>query len=377
MATSTIEYSKDEPLNREPPIQRLISSFITKGDATYDRNHGPIPHLNAKTHTVTIDGQVTNPLKLSINDLQNNFPQHEVICALQCAGNRRHTMRTLLKEVQGIDWLDGAVMNCKWKGPRLRDVLIAAGVDVDQEAVKKEKKRFVAFGCYQVECQDDTWFGGSVELERCMSVEDEVILAWEMNDTPLTPNHGHPVRVVIPGVAGARWVKWLDRITIQDEHCQNYYQQYDYKVLPPEVDDSDKAKEYWMKVPPLLDMPINSVIAAPDDGETIVSRNGRVDVKGYAVPQGRDGPVTRVEVSGDGGKTWVDGQFEVPEGKNVNDKWCWKLWKASVPMEKGSGQVVLSRAFDAAGNTQQESSPWNLRGVAYNGYGMSKDLKIV
>ncbi|KAI7971747.1 hypothetical protein EIK77_002748 [Talaromyces pinophilus] len=199
----------------------------------------------------------------------------------------------------------------------------------------------------------------------------------EMNDTPLTPNHGHPVRVVFPGVAGARWVKWLDRITIQDEHCQNYYQQYDYKVLPPEVDDSDKAKEYWMKVPPLLDMPINSVIAAPDDGETIVSRNGRVDVKGYAVPQGRDGPVTRVEVSGDGGKTWVDGQFEVPEGKNVNDKWCWKLWKASVPMEKGSGQVVLSRAFDAAGNTQQESSPWNLRGVAYNGYGMSKDLKIV
>jgi sulfite oxidase len=89
-------------------------------------------------------------------------------------------MRTLLKEVQGIDWLDGAVMNCKWKGPRLRDVLIAAGVDVDQEAVKKEKKRFVAFGCYQVECQDDTWFGGSVELERCMSVEDEVILALDV-----------------------------------------------------------------------------------------------------------------------------------------------------------------------------------------------------
>jgi sulfite oxidase len=87
-------------------------------------------------------------------------------------------MRTLLKEVQGIDWLNGAVMNCKWKGPRLRDVLIAAGVYVDQEGA--EKKRFVAFECYQVECQDDTWFGGSVEFERCMSVEDEVILALEV-----------------------------------------------------------------------------------------------------------------------------------------------------------------------------------------------------
>jgi sulfite oxidase len=199
----------------------------------------------------------------------------------------------------------------------------------------------------------------------------------EMNDTPLTPNHGHPIRVVIPGVAGARWVKWLDRITIQDEHCQNHYQQYDYKVLPPEVDDLEKAKGYWMKVPPLLDMPINSVIAAPDDSETVMAQNGRVDLKGYAVPQGRDGPVTRVEVSGDGGKTWVDAQLDAPEGKNVNDKWCWKLWKASVPMEKGSGKVVLSRAFDAAGNAQQETCPWNLRGVAYNGYGMSKDLNIV
>lgn len=84
-------------------------------------------------------------------------------------------MRTQLKEVQGIDWLDGAVMNCKWGGPRLRDVLIAAGVDVQDT-----KRRFVAFECYQVECQDDTWFGSSVELERCMSVEDEVILALEV-----------------------------------------------------------------------------------------------------------------------------------------------------------------------------------------------------
>ncbi|EED17807.1 sulfite oxidase, putative [Talaromyces stipitatus ATCC 10500] len=369
--TTTIEHSK-EPLNQEPPIQKLVSSFLTKTEATYDRNHGPIPHLNSENHTVTIDGQVTCPLKLSINDLTSEFQQHEVISALQCAGNRRDTMSTQLKEVQGINWQDGAMMNCRWKGPRLRDVLLAAGVD---DHVGKEG-RFVAFGCYQVECQDDTWFGGSVELERCMSVEDEVILALEMNDVPLTPNHGYPVRVVIPGVAGARWVKWLDRITVQNEHSQNYYQQYDYKALPPEITSSDKAKDYWMKVPPLLDMPINSVVASPDDGETVkLSMDRRVEVKGYAVPQGRCGPVTRVEVSGDGGGTWVEAQLGVPKSK-INDKWCWKLWKASVPMERGTGKVLLSRAYDAAGNTQQETSLWNLRGVAYNGYGMSKDLTV-
>ena len=88
-------------------------------------------------------------------------------------------MRTQLKEVQGIDWLDGAIMNCKWKGPRLRDVLIAAGLNIDKE-VEKMKKQFVAFECHQVECQDDSWFGGSVELDRCMREEDEVILALEV-----------------------------------------------------------------------------------------------------------------------------------------------------------------------------------------------------
>lgn len=83
-------------------------------------------------------------------------------------------MRTLLGEVQGIDWMDGAVMNCKWKGPRLRDVLLKAGL-------KEIKDRHVAFSCYQVECQDDGWYGGSIGLERCMSADSDVILALEVS----------------------------------------------------------------------------------------------------------------------------------------------------------------------------------------------------
>lgn len=200
-----------------------------------------------------------------------------------------------------------------------------------------------------------------------------------MNGKPLTPNHGHPVRVVVPGVTGARWVKWLDRITVQNEHCKNHYVQYDYKVLPPEAIDSEKANEYWMTVPPLLDMPINSVVASPNNGDTVeMSNDGEIEVKGYAVPQGRCGPVTRVEVSGDRGKTWVDAHLKDTElkGHSLNDKWSWRLWKVSLPMEMGTGRVVFSRATDAGGNVQQETSPWNLRGVAYNGYGMSKDLII-
>ncbi|KAJ0416378.1 Oxidoreductase, molybdopterin-binding domain-containing protein [Aspergillus carlsbadensis] len=375
MTCTNTEYSADSPLNREPSVKELVSSFITPGSISYDRNHGPVPHISASTHTITIDGLVANPLRLTVNDLATKFPQHEICCALECAGNRRHTMRTMLKEVEGIDWGDAAVMNCNWKGPRLRDVLRHAGV---QEA---RPDLHVAFSSYQVQCQEDKWFGGSVELARALSDDADVILALEMNGAPLEPNHGYPVRVVLPGIAGARWVKWLDRITIQDEESTNFYQRRDYKVLPEEAVDRDAAEPFWDKTPAMCEVPINSVIAVPEDNETItLSESGEYEVKGYAVPQGSDGPITKVQVSGDSGKSWVNAQIgNSGPGDGAGDrakKWSWVLWKAKVQVEKGHGREIVSRTYDAGGHRQAEHSQWNLRGVGYNGYGRAKNLTV-
>ncbi|KAL3484022.1 Oxidoreductase, molybdopterin-binding domain-containing protein [Aspergillus germanicus] len=375
MACTHTEYSTDSPLNREPSVKELVSSFITPGSISYNRNHGPIPHVEANTHTITIDGLVPNPLRLTVNDLATKFPQHEICCALECAGNRRHTMRTMLKEVEGIDWGDAAVMNCYWKGPRLRDVLRHAGV---QEA---RPGLHVAFSSYQVQCQEDKWFGGSVELARALGDDADVILALEMNGASLEPNHGYPVRVVLPGIAGARWVKWLDSITVQDQESTNFYQRRDYKVLPEEAVDRDAAEPFWDKTPAMCEVPINSVIAVPEDNEMItLSESGKYEVRGYAVPQGSDGPITKVQVSGDGGKSWVDAQLgNSGPGDGAGDeakKWCWVLWKAEIKVEKGSGREIVSRAYDAGGNQQAEHSQWNLRGVGYNGYGRAKNLTV-
>ncbi|KAL4967227.1 putative sulfite oxidase [Aspergillus stella-maris] len=373
------EYSTEKPLNREPPVKELVSQFQTPANKSYDRNHGPIPHLDATKHTIKIDGLVPNPLELSISQLANDFPQHEIWCALECAGNRRHTMRTMLKEVEGIDWGDAAVMNCKWKGPRLRDVLEHAGVsesDVDGDG--KREGQHVAFSSYQVECQEEKWFGGSVELDRAVDAEGDVILALEMNDAPLTPNHGFPIRVVIPGIAGARWVKWLDRITIQDQESSNHYQRRDYKVLPEDAVDKESAEKYWDRTPAMSEVSINSVVAVPEDGESVeLNGRGKVTVKGYAVPQGSEGPVVKVQVSGDGGGTWVDAQIgeSGPQGRRAR-RWCWVLWRAEVEVERGSEREVVSRAFDAGGNEQSEHTQWNLRGVGYSGYGRARNLTV-
>lgn len=78
-----LEYSVEAPLNREPPIRELIQSFITDTGTAYDRNHGPLPHINAEDFRVLIDGAVKAPVKLSISELRNSFPQHEAIAALQ------------------------------------------------------------------------------------------------------------------------------------------------------------------------------------------------------------------------------------------------------------------------------------------------------
>ncbi|KAK4696995.1 hypothetical protein P7C71_g1006, partial [Lecanoromycetidae sp. Uapishka_2] len=194
-----LEYSIEQPLNREPNPRDLVDrwasmsmpqalpkanemsplSFITHQDG-YDRNHGPIPHINGNTHTVKVNGQVRKSLDLSIHDLKTRFTQHEIVSALQCAGNRRHTMRTLLKEVNGIDWFDGAVLNAKWRGPKLRDVLTYAGV-----SVKNPKEAHVAFACYQTEIQSESYYGGSIELERAMRDNADVLVALEEPDLPL------------------------------------------------------------------------------------------------------------------------------------------------------------------------------------------------
>ena len=124
-----------------------------------------------------VDGAVKNNLDLSIDQLQNDFEQHDVVCVLQCAGNRRHTMRTQIKDVQGIDWGEAAVMNCRWRGPRLRDVLDKAVVQIEDY-----ERAHVAFACSVQPCQEDDWYGASIKLDRAMREDADVILALEVSD---------------------------------------------------------------------------------------------------------------------------------------------------------------------------------------------------
>jgi sulfite oxidase len=203
-----------------------------------------------------------------------------------------------------------------------------------------------------------------------------------MNGKTLTPAHGYPIRVIVPGVAGARSVKWLDHITVQTTESPNYYQQRDYKILPPDTETPEEAKKYWDLVPAIQEMPVNSVIAVPASKSSIkADENGNIEVRGYALPSGEAGPVIRVEISVDDGKCWSNAELlgakhADTSAEVMSDKWAWTLWRATVAIEKGKNKRIFSRATDKGGSVQEECPKWNLRGVCYNGWGEATDVEV-
>ena len=171
----------------------------------------------------------------------------------------------------------------------------------------------------------------------------------------------------------------LDRILLSLRESPNFYQQRDYKILPPDATDKDSAEKYWSTLPAMMDNPINAVVAIPEDHETAhLSSAEKLHVKGYAVPGGAGGPVVKVEVAvarpGETGDDvrWVEARL------GPATRWSWVLWEGEVWAERGEGMRVFCRATDQAGNTQAEMrSAWNLRGVGYNGFESTVGLRIV
>ena len=206
-------------------------------------------------------------------------------------------------------------------------------------------------------------YKASIPLSQASNPEADVLLAYEMNGEPLNRDHGYPLRVIVPGVIGARSVKWLDSINIIAEPCQGFFMQKDYKMFPPSV-NWDNIE--WSTRRPIMDFPIQCAICSLEDINVI--KHGKITVSGYAAAGGGRG-VERVDISVDGGKTWVEAsRYQKPGIPYVsddenNDKWAWVLFEAKVDAPHST--EIVAKAVDTAANVQPESVEeiWNLRGV--------------
>jgi len=344
------------PFNGGPPTHLLKRSYITPTDLFFARNHGDVPDVDVDSYRLEITGKASGPFVLSLDEIQNRFARVSIPATLQCAGNRRLELTTLEAIPHELEWGVEAISHAVWAGARLGDVLSASGLDtLRYEAGSHLHVEFC--GLDETERLGNRFnFGGSIPLTKALA--DEVILAYEMNGKPLTPAHGAPLRVVVPGYIGARSVKWLERINIQDEPSHNYFQRKAYRLFAPQV-RADSVK--WDEGLMLGEMSITSVICSHVDHARIAA--GVVTIEGYAMTGG-DRQIARVDVSYDGGETWMQAELT-----NEAQNWSWRLWKVDVNLKPGKYQFVV-RAMDSAANTQPQdvAQVWNFKGYMNNAW---------
>jgi sulfite oxidase len=347
---ASMQVHQESPYNSGPPLERLRERFVTPKELFFVRNHGDVPQIDPARYALSVGGLVQRDLSLSLAELQICFPRVSVPAAMVCAGIRRDELARVQPIPGELPWGAEPVGNAVWTGVRLRDVLeraeIAEGARhvcfAGLDEVQREGKRFA--------------FGGSVPVEK--AVTPEVLLAFEMNGEPLTPLHGAPLRVVVPGYIGARSVKWLSSIRLTAAPSDNYFQQKAYKTFAPDV---SAATVQWDQGLTLYEHAVNSVICSPFDGQTL--GGGEVLVRGFSFT-GNGEAITRVELSRDDGSTWT-----VAELLDGASRWTWVFWQARLRLPRGEHRV-LARAFDATGRTQPRdaASLWNLKGYLNNAW---------
>jgi len=303
--------------------------------------HYDIPEVDEAAWRLEVDGRVERPLSLSLADLRARETV-ERAATLECAGNGRALLEP---HVTSQPWLLEAVGTARWRGTPLAPLLEEAGVvEGALEVVFTGLDRGVEGGVEQA-------YARSLPLEEVR--RDEVLLAHGVNGGPLPPQHGFPLRLLVPGWYGMTSVKWLSRITVVDEPFAGYQMTRSYRLRLHEDDEGE----------PVSRMRVRALMEPPGIPE-FLSRS-RVVSAGEHVLRGRawagEAEVAGVEVSTDGGDTWGEAAL----GPATLGRWAWRAWTFAWTAARGEHELCC-RARDAAGGSQPLERTWNLGGYANN-----------
>ncbi|OIW02416.1 hypothetical protein TanjilG_05009 [Lupinus angustifolius] len=366
---SMVRLTGKHPFNSEPPLPRLMHhGFITPVPLHYVRNHGPVPKINWEDWTVEITGLVKRPTLFTMDQLVHQFPIREFPVTLVCAGNRRRE-QNMVRQSIGFNWGSAGVSTSVWRGVPLRHVLRKCGI-----YTRTKGALHVCFeGAEDLPGGGGSKYGTSIKREFAMDPSRDIILAYMQNGEFLVPDHGFPLRVIIPGFIGGRMVKWLKRIIVTTKECDNYYHYKDNRVLPSHVDaELANAEAWWYKPEYIInELNINSVITTPCHEEILPINSWTTQspyvMRGYAY-SGGGRKVTRVEVTMDGGEMWYVCTLEHQEKPTKYGKyWCWCFWSLEVEvLDLLGAKEIAVRAWDESHNTQPHKLIWNVMGMMNN-----------
>jgi len=367
------------PFNVEPPLSDLYEEgFLTSKNLHYVRNHGPVPRVEDSEVVdweFSIEGMVDKPITMSLRDLIEDYTQVTYPITLVCAGNRRKE-QNVVRKTKGFSWGAAGVSTALWTGVTLGDLLARAG--------PKRGARYVLFeGADKL---PNGYYETSIKLAWAMDPERGIMVAYKMNGEVLHPDHGKPLRVVIPGQIGGRSVKWLKRIIVSATPSENWYHIYDNRVLPTMVTPEASANlpETWKDERyAIYDLNTNSAVFRPAHDEVVPATCGTYKLEGYAYAGGGK-RVTRLEVTLDQGKSWMLANITYPEDQYrlapENERLygghldmsresclCWCFWDLELPLsDLKDAKDVFVRAMDDSMMVQPRDMYWSVLGMMNN-----------
>ncbi|CAH0020933.1 unnamed protein product [Clonostachys rhizophaga] len=382
------------PFNVEAPLSTLFSKgFLTPQNLFYVRNHGYVPRVTrdeAKSWKLRVHGLVENEFQFTIDDLKSMFPTVTLPVTLVCAGNRRKEQNVVTKGL-GFNWGAAGVSTGLFTGVYLADIidycrpknpLLTAYPSY--ETVVPGRARHVIF-----EGADELpkgKYGTSQRLSWAMDRQKGMLIAWAINGEDLSPDHGYPLRLVVPGQIGGRMVKWLQRIEISDRESQHHLHFFDNKLLPTVVSaDQARNEDKWWYDPKYIinDLNVNAAICSPDHNQIVTlqpNSSQRLPIEGYAYTGGGR-RITRVEVTLDDGKTWRLADITYPEDlyrlypvqnhpffgtldlSMTEMSFCWCFWRLDLNIMSDlvgpDVRVIAVRAMDEALQTMPRDMYWS------------------
>lgn len=317
------------PLNAETP-EHALAAEITPAGRHYVRTNFGAPALDPRAHRIRVEGGAGGAVELSMDDLRR-LPRRTVAVTLECAGNDRLAIAPL---PAGELWGGGAVGAAEWSGVSLAEVLAAAQVAPHGREVLVEGADEGRAGGANIS------FARSLPLSKAL--HPDTLLALEMNGAPLPPEHGAPVRLVVPGWYGMASVKWVSRISLLEGEFGGYFQKERYVY-------DDGA--------PVTLMDVKSAITSPRGGDVVPL--GSVRVTGWAWSGA--GPVRRVEVAVGGGDGWSEARVHP-----ASSGYLWQRWEYEWNVGEPGRHILRSRAYDSAGRVQPDAPRWNRLGYGAN-----------
>jgi DMSO/TMAO reductase YedYZ molybdopterin-dependent catalytic subunit len=329
-----------QPYNTEAPVSAL-SALYTPVESFYIRSNFVLPLVDRDSWRLRIGGLDGRALELSLADLQA-LPPRTISATLECAGNNRTGFAPL---PQGEPWGAGAVSTGKWGGVSLRHVLERAGFD-DSELRGVTEILFEGADSGKAgDLLQTIPFARSLPVAKAL--EDDTLLAWELNDEPLTHEHGGPVRLVVPDWYGVASVKWLARIAALAQPFTGYFQADRYILDMPGRAERE----------PITSVLVKSLITSPAPGAVLLPGHHLV----IGVAWSGAGAIAQVDVSIEGGGPWEQARLSSQRAPHM-----WQQWEYDWEVTRPGRHVLRARATDEQGNTQPDVATWNRLGYANN-----------